>query len=414
MKNQLKPERRICVGDFRLESNERQAINQVIKGGRISEWRKVKEFEKVFADYIESKYCVAVSSGTSALIIGLLALRYDKRFPKARIGAKVLVSPVTYISSVNAVVLSGFEPVFVDIDKRTYKIKTEQIENAIKEHGAENIAGIVPVHLMGYPNDMDELNAMAKKFNLFIFEDSAQAHGSVYNGKKTGSLGHLAGFSFYIAHNIQAGELGCVTTDDEDLYKTIVQLKANGRVCNCPICTRNQGVCPGVKKYGYDDDDDYDPRFTHEYISYNFKTMEFPAALGIFQVKKADWIFKERQKNVQYLNQGLRELEDLFYLPVFSKNISYLAYHLIIKEDAKIKRRSVRDELEKRGIENRPLFGCIPTQQPCYEYLKDTYIDKLSVANYVGKNAFYIGCHQYLKKDDLDYIIAVFLDLFKR
>jgi len=142
--------------------------------------------------------------------------------------------------------------------------------------------------------------------------------------------------------------------------------------------------------------------------------MEFPAALGIFQVKKADWIFKERQKNVKYLNQGLKELEDLFYLPVFNKDISYLAYHLIIKEDANIKRKYVREELEKRGVENRPLFGCIPTQQPCYEYLKNTYINKLPVANYVGKNAFYIGCHQYLKKDDLDYIINVFLDIYKQ
>jgi CDP-6-deoxy-D-xylo-4-hexulose-3-dehydrase len=414
MKRKFESERRVFVGDFRIDRNEILAINQVIEGGRISEWRKVKEFEREFARYIGTKYCVAVSSGTAALITGLLALRYDKRFPKAKKGAKIIVSPITYISSVNSIVLSGFEPVFVDIDERTFKIKTGQIEKAIKQHGKERIAGIMPVHVMGYPNDMNELNEIAEIYDLFIFEDSAQAHGSVYNGKKTGSLGLLAGFSFYIAHNIQAGELGCITTDDLELYKTIGQLKANGRVCKCPVCTRSQGVCPGAKKYDYAEDDDYDPRFTHEYISYNFKTMEFPAALGIFQVKKADWIFKKRQENVKYLNKGLKGFKDIFHLPVFNEHISYLAYPLIIREGANIKRKHLRATLENRGIENRPLFGCIPTQQPCYKYLKKTYDNKLPVANYIGKNAFYIGCHQYLEKGDLDYIIKVFRDIFDR
>jgi len=400
--------RRVSVGDFRLDEDEKKVIWEVINGGRISEWKKVKEFERLFAEYVGTKYCVAVSSGTSALIVGLLALLYDERFPKAKKGAKIITSPVTYISTVNAIVLAGFEPVFVDIDKKTFKLNVDQIEDTLKKEDPDEYAGILPVHLMGYPNDMNEINAIAEKHGLFVFEDSAQAHGTLYNGKKAGSLGLLADFSFYLAHNIQAGEMGCITTNDEKTFKLMVQLKANGRICDCPVCTRNKGVCPGARKYGYDDEEDYDPRFTHEYIAYNFKTMEFPAALAVSQVKKADWIFKKRQENVKYLSERLRKFEDLFYLPLYDENVSYLAYPIIIKEVSGIKRKWLRQRLEEEGIENRPLFGCIPTQQPVFSCLREIYEDKLPVADYIGKNAFYIGCHQYLEKEDLDYIIFVF------
>ena len=396
---------RVPVGDFRIEVDEKKAIEDVINGGRISEWKKVKEFEKKFSDYIGTKYCLAVSSGTSALVIGLLALLYDDRFPKAKKGAKIITSPITYVSTVNAIILAGFEPVFVDIDKRTFKLNVEQVENVISE-SPDEFAGILPVHLMGYPNDMDNINEIAEKYSLFVFEDSAQAHGTLYKGKKAGSLGLLSDFSFYIAHNIQAGEMGCVTTDDVQLYRLMKQLKSNGRLCNCEICTRNEGVCPGAVKYS--ELGDYDPRFTFEYVSYNFKTIEFTAALAVSQVEKADDIFQRRQDNVLYLNEKLKKFEDLLYLPPFDENVSYLAYPIILKENSQIDRKWIRDELEKRGIENRPLFGCLPTQQPVYSHLKDRYQDILPVANYVGENAFYIGCHQYLEKEDLDYIVEVF------
>lgn len=408
----IKP-KRIPVGDFRVDEDEKKAILEVIDGGRISEWKKVKEFERLFAKYIGTKYCLAMSSGTSALLVGLLALLYDERFPKAKRGAKIITSPVTYISTINAIVLAGFEPVFVDIEKRTFKLNIDQIEDLLKKGNPNDYAGILPVHLMGYPNDMDEINAVADHYNLFVFEDSAQAHGTLYKGKKAGSLSLLADFSFYIAHNIQAGEMGCLTTNDEKLFKLMMQLKANGRLCDCLVCTRNEGVCPGSKKYGYDDNEDYDPRFTHEYISYNFKTIEFTAALGVSQVQKADWIFEERQENVKYLNEKLKKFENIFYLPVYDKNVSYLAYPMVIREESCIKRKWIRKRLEEEGIENRPLFGCIPTQQPAFSYLKDQYDGRIPIADYIGRNAFYIGCHQYLSREDLDYIIEIFHEILK-
>lgn len=402
--------KRVLVGDFKINKDEKKAIMEVIKGGRISEWKKVREFERLFAEYIGTKYCIAVSSGTAALLVGLMALLYDNRFPKAKKGAKIITSPVTYASTINAILLAGFEPVFVDIDLHTFKLKIDQIEELLKNSNSSEYAGILPVHLMGYINDMDAINSLATQYDLFVFEDSAQAHGSLYKEKKAGGLGLLADFSFYIAHNIQAGEMGCITTNDEKIFKLIKQLKANGRVCNCRICTRNQGICPYISKDV--SGEDLDPRFTHEYVAYNFKTTEFAPALGISQVKKADAIFRKRQNNVKYLNELLKPYEEYFYLPVFDENVSYLAYPIIVKEKKRgITRKIIREELEQHGVENRPLFGCMPTQQPAFAKYKKKYNNKLPNANYIGKNAFYIGCHQYLKKRNLDFIAEMFEDI---
>ena len=397
--------RRVFVGDFRIGNEEKAVINEVLDSGRISEGKKVREFERKFADYIGTKYAIATSSGTAALIVGLTALLNDRNL-NVKSGTKVITSPVTYIATTNAIVLTGFEPVFVDIDLETFAITPENIESHLESAECpEDYSIILPVHLMGYPCDMDRINEIAQKYNLVTFEDSAQAHGTLYKGKKTGSLSLLSDFSFYIAHNIQAGEMGAITTDDAEIARLIRKLKANGRACDCLVCTRAQGTCPRLQKSG---EDDFDPRFTHDLIGYNFKTMEFQAALGITQLAKADWILQKRQSNVKYLNEGLKKYSDFLQLPIYSLEISYLAYPIVIKDSQAVSRKMLRQMLEENGVETRPLFGCIPTQQPAYVHLKDEYANKLPNADYVGKNGFYVGCHQYLEQNDLDYVIFVF------
>lgn len=398
--------KRIFVGDFQIGEDEKNAVNEVLNQGRLSEGKKVREFERLFAEYIGTRYAIALSSGTSALIVGLMALLNDKRFHIKK-GSKVITSPVTYIATTNAIYLTGFEPVFVDIDPQTFAILPEEIETLLRtSENPEEYSIILPVHLMGYPCDMDEINRIAKEYNLLTFEDSAQAHGTIYNGKKTGSLSLLSDFSFYIAHNIQAGEMGAVTSNDGEIISLIRKLKANGRLCDCPVCTRPQGVCPPADKY--DGEDDFDPRFTHDLIGYNFKTMEFQAALGVTQLHKADNIFRQRQNNVKYLNEKLNKYSEFLQLPIYSKNVSYLAYPIVIKDSSVISRKELRKKLEDYGVENRPLFGCIPTQQPAYSFLMEKYKNRLPNAEYVGKNGFYIGCHQYITQDDLDYIVDAF------
>jgi dTDP-4-amino-4,6-dideoxygalactose transaminase len=392
--------RRVRIGDIVIGEDEKKAVNEVLDSGRLSEGPKVREFESLWSEYIGTDYCVAVNSGTSALLAGLFAVLEDKRYRKVKKGAKVITSPVTYAATTNAIVLAGMEPVFVDIDPATFALDVNQIEELLKMQNPDEYSIVLPVHLMGYPNDMEAINYLAKKYDLVVFEDAAQAHGSLYKGEKVGSLSMLADYSFYIAHNIQVGEMGAVVTSDEQLNRLIKRLKANGRTCACNVCLRGEGKCPYRNAA-------FDPRFTHEYIGFNFKTTEFQAALAIPQIKKAKAIIKARQKNVAYLNRELSEYADIVQLPVYSGDISYLGYPLVIKNNA-INRKELMRSLEQRGVETRPLFGCIPTQQPAYAYLRKQYDNKLTNADFVGSNGFYLGCHQYLFQEDLDYICESF------
>jgi perosamine synthetase len=208
-----KRRRLISVGEFRIDSIGRNAINKVLDSGRISEGENVKRFEEEWARYIGTKYSIALNSGTSALIAGLIALRHRHRKIKEK--AKIITTPISYVATSNAIVLTGSRPIYVDVDKDTFCITPENIRAHLeKVHDPEQYALILPVHLMGYSCDMDEINKIAKEHGLLVFEDSAQAHGTVYKGKKVGSLSSLSDFSFYIAHNIQVGEMGAVVTND--------------------------------------------------------------------------------------------------------------------------------------------------------------------------------------------------------
>lgn len=397
---------RIRVGDFKLGHKEKKVINEVLDSGRLSEGSKVKEFEEKWAKFIGAKYCVVVNSGTSALITGLYAL---KKLLKLKDGAKVITSPLTFIATVNAIVAAGLEPLFVDINKEAFVIEPEAIERTLKK--GKGISIVLPVHLMGYPANMVAINSLAKKYNLAVVEDAAQAHGTIYEGKKLGTFSSLACYSFYIAHNVQAGEMGAVVTSDHKLHKLLKKIKAHGRMCDCPVCTRANGKCPRLNSYK--GKDDFDPRFYHDTFGFNFKAMEFQAALGLVQLHKVKEIIRKRKQNVRYLNQGLKFLNEILQLPKYSTAVSYLAYPIVIKRPDIITRKNLRHKLEERGIETRPLFGCIPTQQPAYSHLKKKYEGRLPNAEYVGLNGFYIGCHQYLTKSDLDFIIKTFNKIFK-
>lgn len=394
----------VSIGGIEIGREERQAVMQVLDSNRISEGPKIQAFEREFARFVGTKHAITTSSGTAALIAGLLGLRHHEKYDLGK-RPKVITTPVTYISTSNAVVLSGLEPVYVDIEPETFLITPDSIRAYLEGVDDQEQHGLIlPVHLMGYACDMGRINKIAREYGLLTFEDSAQAHGTVYNGRKTGSLSLLAGFSFYVAHNIQVGEMGAITTDDTGIYNLLRKIKANGRLCECRVCTRSKGICPKKPK----GDQDIDPRFTHDIISYNFKTTEFQGALGLVQLHKARHIIEQRLQNVRYLNEVLAPFSDLLQLPKYSQDVSYLGYPIVIRDPDSISRKRLREGLEKLGVETRPLFGCIPTQQPAYAHLKEKYAGKLPNAEYAGLNGFYIGCHQYLKRQDLDHVAKAF------
>jgi len=394
--------RKIQIGDFKFTKEDKEAINEVVESNRVTEHKQTRNFEKNWAKTIGTKYAVAVNSGTSALIAGLHALKHldgNKR-------KKVITTPLTYIATSNAIKLSGLEPVYCDINKRTFDIMPSEIEKILLKEDPKDFLAILPVHLMGYPCDMDAINKIAKKNDLFVFEDACQAHDSKYKGKTVGSLSDLSVYSFYIAHNLQVGELGIVNTNNIKIKNLVKQIKSNGRLCHCDICMRMENKCPEILKYiKQGGKGDFDPRFTHNILGFNFRANEFSTALANVKLKEMDEINSKRRANVYYLNDGLRQHFETLQLPKYSEDVSYLGYPLIVKKG---NRKDITRKLEGKGIETRSLFGCIPTQQPSYKDLKKEYEGKLPNVEYVGKNGFYIGCHQYLDKDDLDYVIKSF------
>jgi dTDP-4-amino-4,6-dideoxygalactose transaminase len=396
----------IRVGDFQLGKEERESVLEVLESGRLSEGPKVAQFEREWASYVGTKYSVATSSGSGALMAGLAALKHLLGLPQ---GSKVITSPLTYIATVNAISNVGFEPVFVDVDPLTFGITPQNIRALLENWpGNDRPTIMLPVHLMGFPVAMDEINQIAEEFDLVVLEDSAQAHGSLYHGRQTGSLAAAGAFSFYIAHNIQAGEMGALTTDDSQINRLARQIKAQGRACDCLVCTRDQGICPQLPDDDEDSDDDYDPRFSHDLIGYNFKLMEFQAALGLVQLEKAAQIISRRQANVRFLNEHLTMYSDVLQLPPYSEDVSYLAYPIVIRKPDLVARKHLRKTLEANGVETRPLFGSIPTQQRAYAHLKEQYDGRLPHAEYLGRHAFYVGCHQYLTAEDLESMVEAF------
>lgn len=395
---------RVTVGDFKIGEAERQAVLDVLDSGRISEGQRVREFERRWAEFNGVRYCVATSSGYGALVVSWQSVKYLRGISSG----KVITSPLTYIADASALLAVGLEPVFVDIDPVTFCITPEAVSKAVEE--ISDIVGLMPVDLMGYLADMDSMREIASANGLALIEDAAQAHGSLCDGRRAGSMGDAGVFSFYIAHNVQAGEMGAIITDDAEVYKLARRLKAQGRACECMVCTRAEGFCPQLRSEG--PDSDFDPRFAHDLVGFNFKTMEFQAALALGQIQGVDEIIRRRYENVRYLAESISSLSHYLQLPMVSSAVSYLAFPVVVREASPLSRARLRQHLEGCGIETRPLFGSIPTQQPAFESLRNTYEGLLPNADFVGSRGLYVGCHQYLERGDLDRIVDAFMSAY--
>ena len=192
-----------------LNGNELKYVEEAVRTGWISSSGKyVKAFEEAFAEYCGVKYAVAVCNGTVALHLALVCLGIGK-------GDEVIIPDFTMIASAISVCYTGATPVFVDADPKTWNIDVTKIEEKI----TSVTKAIMPVHIFGNPCDMKAIQALADKYNLFIIEDAAEAHGAEYDGQRTGSLSDIAGFSFFANKNLTTGEGGMVVTNDLSLYK---------------------------------------------------------------------------------------------------------------------------------------------------------------------------------------------------
>jgi dTDP-4-amino-4,6-dideoxygalactose transaminase len=393
--------RKVTFGTVSITKQSKELIAKILDSNRVSCGRYVREFEEKFAKLIGTKEAVALSSGTDADALALAVL-YDFG---ARRQDEIITPALSFVSTGNAVLQAGFTPIFVDIDRKTLNIDPAKIEKSI----TKKTRAIMPVHLMGKPADMDAINALAKKHNLFVIEDAAQAHGSRYKGKLIGTLADMAAFSLYVAHMITTVEGGMVVTNKPEFAEILRSLRSHGRACKCNSCLLNisSGYCDQRFKYG----DNRDIRFIFERIGFSAKMNELEAAIGLGNLEIYPEILRKRRENLLYMLEKFKESQDYLYTIEEGpdEQIGPHAFPIVLRETVKFSRNELVFFLEQRGVDSRNLFLSMPTQCSGFEYLGYKLGD-FPEAEYIGENGLHIGIHQDMGKDDIDYVLNVIRD----
>jgi len=298
--------------------------------------------------------------------------------------------------------------VFVDIDRKTLNIDPSRIEDAI----TERTRAIMPVHLMGKPADMDTINSIAKRYNLYVIEDAAEAHGAIYKGRKAGALGDMAAFSLYVAHIVTTIEGGIVTTDNPDFAEVLRSLRSHGRACKCESCVLNTASAYCNKRFSYGGNGDI--RFIFERIGFSSKMNEIEAAIGLGNLEIYDEILKKRRRNLYSLMEGMKRFTP--YLTTIEKGpdeeIGPHALPIVVGEGAGFSRNELVNFLEGKGIDTRNLFSSMPTQCPGFGFLRHREGD-FPNAEYIGEMGIHIGVHQDLGEEECDYILNTIEDFIK-
>lgn len=362
---------RIKFGDLKIDEEAMKHLEDCVKTNFVSGGVKVEELEDKWGKLFGYKYNLAVSSGTSADIAACMVL-YDFG---AKPGDEIIAPALAFAAVGNSIRAAGFTPKFVDIKRETLNIDPEQIEANINN----KTRAIMTVHTMGKPCDMGKIVNIAQKHNLKIIEDCCEAHGGKYNGKFIGAFGDVATFSFYAAHIISCGDGGMLSTNNEQVYEVLRSIKDHGRK-------------PGSLY------------FDHLRYGLNFRMNNLTASIGIPEMTKFWNIFNKRKENFYYLKEKTKDLGDQLYFIEEEKNevISPHAFSLVLKwpESNYYK---LYGYLENNLISCKRNFGSMPTQHKAFEYL-GYKLGEFPEAEYVGNSGIHFGIHQYLTKNDLDYV----------
>jgi dTDP-4-amino-4,6-dideoxygalactose transaminase len=278
-----------------FREKEVSAVADVVRSGKWgTRGPRAEEFEKKFAEYCQTKYCVSLTSGTTALYLALWVAGVEP-------GDEVIVPPYTFIATANAAAMLGAVPVFADIDLKTFCLDPFSAEALI----TPRTKAIIPVHLGGEPANMDAFQEIRDKYGVAIIEDCAHAHGSEWRGKRVGSLGDIGAFSFQESKNLPAGEGGAITTDNEELYEYAFSVHHVGR-----------------KRVGGE-------WYEHYILGANMRMTEFQAAILLSMMDKMEEEFVRREENALYLDSLLKEIEGI--IPQERDwRVNRRAYHLYV------------------------------------------------------------------------------------
>lgn len=374
----VKTQYKVPFGTVSITDEARALIDKALETTFVTRGKYVEEFEKQFADLFGVKHAVAVSSGTDADALSLAVL-YDYG---AKRGDEIIVPALSFIATGNAVFQAGFTPVFVDVRRETLNIDPKKIEQVI----TEKTRAILPVHLMGKPADMDPILEIAKKHNLYVIEDAAEAHGAQYKGRTVGTMGNMAAFSLYAAHIVTSVEGGMVITNDERMSEALMSLRNHGMV----------------------------GKFSAQRIGFSSKMNELEAAVGLGNIKIFRSIFEKRRENLLYLIDKFKKFEEFFISIKEDDNekIGPHAFSIILREELSFTKDEMVDYLDEKGIDSRNLFYSIPTQCMSYEFLGYQSGD-FPEAEYCSDFGFHIGIHQDIEIAQLDYVVETIEQFLK-
>ena len=351
---------------------EIKAVTDVLKTPDLSFGPKLPEFEKIVADYVGVKHSVAVNSGTSALHLIVRSLGIGE-------GDEVITTPFSFISSANCLLFEKATPIFVDIDPQTLNIDVNKIEARI----TQKTKAILAVDVFGLPADWLKLEQIAKKHQLKLIEDSCEALGAEYKGKKAGSFGDAACFAFYPNKQITTGEGGMIVTNDQNIAK----------------------LCRSLRNQGRDEGGDW---LQHKRLGYNYRISDLNCALGIAQMKRIDEMLSKREKVAQMYQEKLENIKGLTLLsqPDGAKR-SWFVYVVVLSDQYSRKDRdSILEQLRGKGIgcgdyftpiHLQPFyveeFGCQPGDFPETEAVADRTIALPFFNDLTAEQAAYVVSH---------------------
>lgn len=385
--------RQVSIGTFEATPEMFRLVNEVLRSNRISYGPMSQEFESRFAAMHGCKYGVLSNSGTSSLLVALQAL---KEMHGWRDGDEVIVPALTFVATVNVVLQLRLKPVLVDVEQDYYGIEPELIMRAI----TPKTKAIIPVHTFGQPCDMYTLRKWYYAENgdhpMKWIEDSCEAMLANHHNEVIGNWGDIACFSTYAAHILVTGVGGLSTTNNPDYASYMRSL------CN-----------HGIDLSELPNGESYDPtwlsrKFRFTRIGHSFRLTELEAAIGLAQLDDLPTIIRKRQANAAYLIMGLKPLEEYLQLPAIRPNTehAFQMFPLVCRQ--KDTRDKLCRHLEKNGIGTRLMLPLV--SQPAYKGLWNP--DDYPVARGIDDNGFYVGIHQHLMRDDLDYVVEKFGEFF--
>lgn len=378
-----------------------------------------EKFERGLAEFLEVTYCSLVNSGSSANLLAMAALTSpllkERRVKK---GDEVITVAAAFPTTVAPILQSGAVPVFVDIDIPSYNINADMLEKAY----SEKTKAVFIAHSLGNTFDLEKVKMFCDKYNLWLVEDNCDALGGTYtiNGKKmkTGTIGDIGTSSFYPAHQMTMGEGGAVYTSNPLLNKIIRSMRDWGRECTCSggqdnRCGHRFNGQFGTLPQGYDH------KYVYSHVGYNLKATDMQAAIGVAQLKKLPDFVEKRQKNWEYLRNGLDDVSDKLILPEKQKNAEpcWFGFILYVKPESGKTRDDMVKYLEKHNIQTRNLFAGNILCQPCFEYYeKDVdyrVVGSMENTDDTMYNAFWVGVYPGMTTDMLDEMIRIIKEFLK-